>query len=306
MDKLATNKQCVAIFGTGQAGQQAYDFCSAVGVDVKFFIDDYKNGIFCDIPIISRSLMDEKHVDTVIVGYGQKGNLDFNGVPLVRLHNISPYTMSENEINKTLYLSCEYVCKSGVDGNIAEFGTNSGRTASVLALATHNFSNDKRLLCFDSFEGLPPIELEIDKQHRDVINGVWHENAFCDLDEHELSELLSTIIDTKRIGIHKGWFKESLSYISKQTKFALVHIDADLYASAVDVLDYIFANALVSDGCVVLFDDFNCSCASNELGERKAWGEMVEKYKIKYSDGGWYGWAGWRFIVHEYDRGANA
>ena len=37
-----------------------------------------------------------------------------------------------------------------------------------------------------------------------------------------------------------------------------------------------------------------------DFGERRAWKEVVEKYKIQYSDQGPYGFASHRFIVHAY------
>lgn len=290
----------VAIFGTGAAGMQAYRFCLETKLSLVCFIDDYRDGIFFGFPIIKRDEVSRMGINVIMAGYGQKGNLNFGNIKTLKLHFLEPYTLSEKEVNKTLFLSAEYACGAGVEGDIAEFGTNSGRSSSALACAANMFSETKKLLCFDSFEGLPIINSEVDLEHKDVKIGVWQENSFCDLTDGELGYLLKTLLPQDRVVIFKGWFKDSLPTLGSNVKLALVHIDSDLYESAVDVLEYIFANELVSNGCVVLFDDFNCSFASNELGERKAWREVVQKYRISYSDCGWYGCVGWRFIVHNY------
>ena len=86
--------------------------------------------------------------------------------------------------------------------------------------------------------------------------------------------------------------------ISIDTKFAIIHIDCDLYESTMDVLDYLFENKHLLDGCMIFFDDWNCGNASPHLGERRAWSEITKKYNVNYSDCGEYSCAGHKFIVH--------
>lgn len=305
VNKVLRQNDKVAIFGTGLAAKQAYNFCVEAKLNLVCFVDDYCDGLFYGFPIIKREAIVQMNIDVILAGYGQKGNLNFEDTKLVNLHFLEPYTFSEKEVNKALFLSAEYACSAGVDGDIAEFGTNTGRSSSVLAYAISRFSDTKKLFCFDSFEGLPIIKSEVDRKHKDVIDGVWKASYFCDLRDEELATLLGRLIPRDRTIIYKGWFIDSLPTVDLNIRLALVHIDSDLYESAIDVLEYIFDKGMVSDGCVILFDDFNCSCASNELGERKAWMEILKKYKILYSDGGWYGCVGWRFIVHSYCRNLN-
>ena len=104
----------------------------------------------------------------------------------------------------------------------------------------------------------------------------------------------------ERIIIYDGWFKDTLSQISQSTKFSMLHLDCDLYQSAIEVLDYCFSNGLVQDGTVIFFHDWNSNRASPNFGERKAWSEIVEKFSVHYSDCGGYGWGGKIFIIHSY------
>jgi hypothetical protein len=78
------------------------------------------------------------------------------------------------------------------------------------------------------------------------------------------------------------------------------HVDCDLYASTIDALAPLFARGQVSEGAVILFDDWNCNRASPQYGQRKAWDVLVARHRIRYSDEGRYGMASRRFIVHAY------
>jgi hypothetical protein len=107
-------------------------------------------------------------------------------------------------------------------------------------------------------------------------------------------------LPAERIVVHEGWFQDTLGNV-KNEKFALVHIDCDLYESTVQVLDYFFTNELFSDGCAVFFDDWNCNRASPQFGERRAWRECCRRYNVEFSDCGDYGVFGHKFIVHKPD-----
>ena len=93
-----------------------------------------------------------------------------------------------------------------------------------------------------------------------------------------------------------------LHQIPAGTKFAFVHIDCDLYESAYQVLDYLFGNDMLSDGCALFFDDWYCNRGNPRYGEHKAMGDIVEKYNLangrRLTDWGPYGIVGRKFIVH--------
>ena len=79
-----------------------------------------------------------------------------------------------------------YSFASFVEGDILEFGTQTGRTATILAQNV-NYHNSKlgrvfgrkKLHLFDSFAGLPdPQSNLVDSENLMVINGVWSEKQF--------------------------------------------------------------------------------------------------------------------------------
>jgi hypothetical protein len=85
---------------------------------------------------------------------------------------------------------------------------------------------------------------------------------------------------------HGGWFADTLERIRPQTKFAMLHLDCDLYQSTIEVLHHVFSENRISDGRVVFFDNRNSNRCSPLLGQRRAWRETLEKYRVKFYDCG--------------------
>jgi len=215
------------------------------------------------------------------------------------------YWLSGRAIKTNLKLGVYYVYGSEVDGDIAEFGTMSGQTA--LAIATSMSETEwvtrippKKLYLFDSFEGLPQSGSPIDKDSPHVLSGIWSQGTCRGLTKEQLFRLCSTQLPAHRIEIYAGYFCDTLVKLPNNTRFAMLHIDSDLYQSAMDVLDVCFSKNFIVPGGMIFFDDWNCNRGSPNFGERKAWAEVVEKYSVIFSDEGAYGVFGHKFIIHAY------
>jgi len=216
-----------------------------------------------------------------------------------------------DDIYRELYRGFEYVMISAVPGDVAEFGTSSGRTAMVLAKAMANFgdrygSSDiahgiglRKLYLFDSFEGFPAASDPIDKAAPQISSGAWGPGVAKDAPPALLLEMCATHLDPARIVIREGWYRDTMPTLEVGPKFAMVHIDCDFYESTMDVLDRLFANDAFSDGCAVYFDDWYCNRGSPDFGEQKAWADCVVKYRPRFTDWGPYATVGRRFIIHK-------
>ncbi len=212
-------------------------------------------------------------------------------------------------IAKELANAVFYVYGMGVKGDIAEFGTMTGRSAVALskasALCEIDYRNDPRALknlhFFDSFEGLPEARFDIDKSSPHVLEGTWKEGSCKGLSKNGFTKLISRYINNKKFKVYKGWFKDTVHQINADINFSLVHIDGDLYESAIDVLDFLFKKKKISKGAILLFDDWNCNASNPDLGEKKAFKEVCDKYKIKFSDEGSYSFNAHKFIIHSYE-----
>jgi hypothetical protein len=199
-----------------------------------------------------------------------------------------------------------------IEGHVAEFGTMTGETAAGLARAIANCDRDlgyaqqlfqsktRELHLFDSFAGLPPAEHPLDMAAPHVQDGAWAAGSCRGISAEELAKKVAAHIPEKRVRVLSGWFRDTVPQIAEGTTYALIHIDSDLYASALDALDGLFGRCLVARGALIYFDDWNCNRASPDLGERRAWRECTEKYGIAFSDEGGYGLFARRFTVHDY------
>jgi O-methyltransferase len=206
----------------------------------------------------------------------------------------------ERSVTDALALAVEYVHAADVDGDLAEFGTMTGATAVTLSRATACFSSTRSLHLFDSFQGLPDPEAAPDRDSFHVRAGVWKAGSCQGIDAAELRRRCRRHLPDERIAIHAGWFSDTAQAFSSPAGLALLHLDCDLYQSAIDVLAPCFERKVIQEGAIVLFDDWNCNRASPAFGVRKAWAEMVARFSVEASDEGSYGWGARKFIVHSY------
>src|SRR4030042_1533036 len=134
--------------------------------------------------------------------------------------------MNDDEIEKHLTLGVEYVSLARVEGDIAEFGTATGTTARIIATALVAFfwksvSLSKKLYLFDSFEGLPSAESPVDRVNPHVVSDVWGPGECKGLNQHQLTAKVHKVgLARDRIKVHAGWFRDTLSRLPDDTKFA--------------------------------------------------------------------------------------
>jgi len=153
-----------------------------------------------------------------------------------------------------------------------EFGCHSARTfSSVIRAANFLGMKDMEFYAFDSFQGLPKTEADVD--------GIFVEGEF----HTSLPTFLSNVrqysgkeLDKKYIV--EGFYSESLtdSVKKRMPKAGIIHIDVDLYSSTVSVLEFVKESLVV--GTVLIFDDWYCFPPGKDMGEKKALNEFLEKY----------------------------
>jgi glycerol-3-phosphate cytidylyltransferase-like family protein len=242
----------------------------------------------------------------IVEGYG--GKLIFNSGG----HTVDPVpsraairSLSDAERSQALARSVWTIASSGVAGDIVEFGTMSGLTAKALARSISVLEAiiqyDRTLHLFDSFEGLPEATSEVDKRQPFVQSGAWAKGALKGLSKEALTAICAREYRADRIQTYAGWFSATVQHLPKDTRFALLHVDCDLYQSTMDALEPCLSKGWISEGAILHFDDWNTGRSSNELGERRAWRELVERHKIDFTIGGYYAEAGCWLIVHSYE-----
>jgi len=150
------------------------------------------------------------------------------------------------------YLNREHIRGSAID--YLEFGVSQG--ATIVTWAAMNVNANSRFFGFDSFEGLPSDW-----------NALHRKGAFG------TGGRIPDIRD-RRVEVVKGWFHKSLpAFLAdfKDSRQLVVHIDSDLYASALCVLTTL--DRWLIPGSIVIFDEFR-----DLLNEFAAWCDYCTAY----------------------------
>lgn len=137
-------------------------------------------------------------------------------------------------------------------GDIIECGVGLGGMSVFLGDYAQQFG--RKLYSLDSFEGLPPPDPINDNPYfmEDDYAGTSFGTALVErvrqtLTDAGLSEIATVI---------PGYFDTTLDQLSADTTFAFVHIDVDLYQSALQPLQALFPR-LASGGMLVIDDFFH-------------------------------------------------
>jgi len=157
----------------------------------------------------------------------------------------------------------DWVARTQLDANlltaglVLEFGVATGRTLNHFA----RILSDKTVYGFDSFEGLPE-----DWTSR-MPKGFFARDKLPRV--------------RKNCQLIQGWFNETLpGFIENhQEPVALLHVDSDLYSSAVTILN-LLEQQLVA-GTVIVFDEY-MNYPGWQQDEFRAWQEFCDKYGVEY------------------------
>jgi hypothetical protein len=159
----------------------------------------------------------------------------------------------------------DWVARTQVDpallarGAVLEFGVATGRTLNHFA----RIFSEHTVYGFDGFNGLPE-----DWTSR------MPKGFFARRSLPKVRENCALVV---------GYFNKTLPSfkmnVLHDTPIALLHVDSDLYSSAVTVLTELKKN--IVPGTVIVFDEY-INYPGWQLDEFKAWQEFVKKNKIKY------------------------
>lgn len=162
----------------------------------------------------------------------------------------------------------------GIEGDFMEAGVCQGGAAIFLrALQTAHGEGDRRTWLADSFEGLPEPATPADRGYD------FHEAV-----QPWLAASLEAVQDNFRtygllsdeVRFIPGWFDRTLAQAPVE-RLAILRIDADLYASTIEVLRSLY-DKVVSGGYVIV-DDYHvfppCKAAVDEFREAQGIAEPL-------------------------------
>ena len=157
-----------------------------------------------------------------------------------------------------IWLQVERLNKWGIPGAFAELGVYKGETARII----HHCDPGRNLHLYDTFHGFRSVDLK--KESGDAAG--YTPRNFADT---SMEQVRRKIAGNENIIFHPGYFPDSTAGIGDE-KFALVHIDADLYNPIKAGLEFFYPR--LSPGGVIIVHDYN----EKWKGALKAVDEFVE------------------------------
>lgn len=199
----------------------------------------------------------------------------------------------------------EFAARSGLDGHYLEFGCYDGASFVRAYRAYHRWLGEpavkgrrmtrRTLYAFDSFAGLPALE------PADRMPGYdpFREGEYACSRADFLARLDAAGVDRDLVTVVEGPYAETLGPGAAGDRVPgpalVVHVDCDLYSSAVPVLR--FLTPRVQDGTVLLLDDFLCYRGHPGHGVQRAFREWIVREPIDAQPYFGYGWAGTAWIL---------
>jgi FKBP-type peptidyl-prolyl cis-trans isomerase 2 len=124
-------------------------------------------------------------------------------------------------------------------GDIAEIGVYKGGTAKLLARSFE--STGKLVHLFDTFSGMPESDAARD----------FH--GAGDFGDTSLEQVRNFLSDCGNIRFHQGFFPDTSKPVEDKT-FCIVHVDVDIYQSALDCCSFFYPR--LEKGGIMVFDDY--------------------------------------------------
>ena len=195
-----------------------------------------------------------------------------------------------HEAARVLVQAFNYAHSEGVPGAYAEFGVWTGRTFVEAWRVGTAAGTPRRYFAYDSFEGLPEVE-------GGDQTGRWETGEFSHSRRAFEARLRRARVPPGDIEIVEGFFDATLTpAVVEPREVAVAWVDCDLYLSTVPVLD--FLTDRLSQGAILLFDDWFCFKGDPDAGEQKACREWLSRNPdITLVPWRQFNWAGQAFIV---------
>ncbi|RMF96763.1 MAG: hypothetical protein D6734_03280 [Candidatus Schekmanbacteria bacterium] len=200
-----------------------------------------------------------------------------------------------NEKDTIFSKAGSFIAGNKIEGDYLEFGVYSGQSFSLAYNLIRNsflesftpsiwnseedceerkkLWNKMKFIAFDSFEGLPTPK-GIDKLSAD-----FKEGKYSNTKENFLKNIKASGVPLDKVKVVEGWFEDTLTDETREKEniksASIVHIDSDLYESAVLVLKFI--KPLLRDGTIIIFDDWFTFRGNPALGEQRAFFEWLKE-----------------------------
>ena len=142
-----------------------------------------------------------------------------------------------------LWFQVQRLKKNKVSGAFAEIGVHLGETARAI----HQMDKDRIFYLFDTFEGFT----EEDLAHENQTDDRFSTTMFADT---SLDKVKMYINGSDSLRFKPGFFPDTSEGLEDE-QFALIHIDADLYAPTIAALNFFYPR--LNKGGIIIVHDYN-------------------------------------------------
>lgn len=154
---------------------------------------------------------------------------------------IKDYTCVKEDRCYMLYRFCQTCMR--LPGDIAECGVYRGGTAALLSSTlVEGGVKDKQLHLFDTFAGMPTTADKDPSSHQQG-----------DFGDTSLEHVKNLLRDYPFVTFNPGFIPKTLDAV-KDRKFAMAHIDVDLYQSTKDAFEFFYPRIVA--GGIMVCDDY--------------------------------------------------
>jgi O-methyltransferase len=159
-----------------------------------------------------------------------------------RFYEAAPWMITSDYVRQaSLELICQEIRERGIQGALGELGVFRGDFAWLFS----QLLPGRDVHLFDTFEGF---------ESSDVAKDQGLVDDFIDFSATDAASVRSRFADPSLVHTHIGWFPQSATDVEDAT-FALVSLDADLYAPILSGLDWFWPR--LAPGGYILVHDFN-------------------------------------------------
>jgi len=177
-----------------------------------------------------------------------------------------PLYAGVQNISRYLYIYETLKTLKNIEGDIVELGSWKGANLLWMAKVQAFLGSNKKIHCFDSFQGLTEFSVHDTSSH------LIHKYQG---DERVLRSVIDLYEYNNLIQIHKGLIEDTVPAWSElKTDISLIYFDADLYEAASVTLNYLTPHLLV--GGIILFDEYG---SKDWPGETRAVDEFLKMNK---------------------------
>lgn len=222
-----------------------FDLCKRILTD-SISDENIKNAFFKNFDSLKESeikeALKEKPTKSRLIGHDSPKNA-YTMIGLMRMEN--------------LQYCVESVLKNNTEGDLIECGVWRGGACIFMKLILDKYDNhSKKIICADSFEGLPPPNIE---KFPDDNGTKLHEEEYLKVGLEDVKNNFRKFgaLDDNVIFI-KGFFENTLKD-APITSLSVLRLDGDMYGSTWQILENMYPK-LITDGFCIVDDYFLEPC----------------------------------------------